>query len=445
MARRLPPKERKMANTNIKKQKDSTRVKKNPLFITVAVIAAIAISAGIVLGIVSLVRSSRAIMQYEGVRMERGVASYLISIYKTDHIAALKASGVSYASDSDEFWSKQNPDGTGTFGEGFERAAEAYLKEILVGVYLYDRNAELSKKVEEAIEKNANQVAEFYYKSEGFEARFEADAKKMGYDYKSYLEAAKMLYKSSMAWSVIYGSNGEAAANLPSECYEYLKSAYSHVELAFVRTKSTFKLDEDGGRVENMGTYVLDDLSDKQEAERLERVDFVKSLIDNYNSGISTDTVITPATIEALAKDYKSDQSVERISKGYYFSLTSEYTESFLSGYRNDLTPVVTAANNLKLDSKGNAFGVCELSLDGIDGKETVYCFIYKSEPAENAYADAELSDFFTDFFSDAVKYYIHPKDVAARSLEVKVKDKFYEMPILTIPQNNIHRIKQYI
>ncbi len=434
-----------MTKTTAKNENRGSRVKKNPLFITVAVIASLALAAGIALGVVTLVLSGRAVMVYEGVRLEKKTASYLISTYKTDYIKQLKVSGITYAEDSEDFWKKQNPDGTGSFGEGFSRAAEQYLKEILVGVHLYDKNAELSKKTEEAIEKNAAQVAEYYYKSEGFEARFEADAAKMGYDYKSYLEAAKMLYKASMAWSIIYGSSGEGAAALSAECQEYLESAYSHVELAFVRTKSTFKLDEDGGRVENMGSYELRDLSNQEEEERLSRINLTKTLIENYNNGISGDTVITPLTIEALAKDYKSDQSAERIEKGYYFSLTSEYTESFLSEGGSDLSSIVSTADALKINSAGNAFGVCELQLEGIDGKETVYCFIYKSAPAANAYADADLSDFFTDFFSDAVRYYIHPKDVNVRSSGVKVKDKFYEMQIAAIPQNTIHRIRQYI
>ncbi len=433
-----------MTKANAKNKNGGTRVKKNPLFITVAAIGSLAILAGVVLGIVTLVLSGKAVMEYEGIRLDKKAASYLVSSYKTDYIASLKAKGVTYANDSKEFWAEKDPDGTGTFGESFTLAAEEYLKEILVGVYLYDRNAELSDKVEQAIERNAAEVAEYYYKSEGFEARFEADAAKMGYDYKSYLEAAKMLYKAESAWSAVYGQSGEAAAALTDECLEYLRQAYSHVELAFVRTKSTFKLDEDGGRVENLGSYVLDDLSNAQEEERMERINATKKMIEDYNNGISGDVVITPSVISSLAKDYKSDQSVDRIDKGYYFSLTSEYTESFLSDDRNDLTPIVKIADALKLDSKGNAFGVAELELPGIDGKEKVYCFIYKSEPAKNAYADAELSDFFTDFFSDAVRYYIHPKDLKARAEEVKVKDKFYEMEVALIPQNTIHRIKQY-
>ena len=81
----------------------------------------------------------------------------------------------------------------------------------------------------------------------------------------------------------------------------------------------------------------------------------------------------------------------------------------------------------------------------GIDGQEPVTCFIYKSTPAVNAFADADLSDFFTDFFEDASRLYIHPKDVSARCAEVEVREKFGEMQILAIPQNNKHKIKEFV
>ncbi len=437
-----------MANANVRKnnvKNRQPRKRKNIILIFAAVTAAVAIAVGAVLGIISLIGSVRAVVEYKGVRIDEKTASYLVSVYKTDHIKNLKLSGITYAQDTDEFWAKENPDGSGTFGAGFERAAEAYLKEIAVGAYLYDKNATLSEKTEAAIKKKADSVAEYYYRTEGFDALFAADAAKMGYDYKSYQKAAILLYKSSAAWSAVYGESGGGVSYFPDECNSYLNIAYSHVQLAFVRTKTTFRLDEDGNRVVTGGQYELSDLSDAQERERNEKISSIKRMIEDYYSGASGNVVITAATIEALAKDYKSDQSVERIEKGYYFAPNSEYTASFLEEYKNDLSPITDTVFSLETDSRGNAFGWCDLTLRSIDGTETVTCFIYKSAPEENAYADADLSDFFTDFYADAARYYFYPKEVLARSEEVKVKDKFYEMNVVAIPQNTIHRIKEFL
>lgn len=449
----MPPKKKemlKMAKAQVKKngatnarsmKPTEPKKKKNPVVIFAALVAAAALCVGLVLGIISLVGSLRAVMEYKGVRLDEKTASYLVSVYKTDHIKSLKSSGIAYAEDTDEFWSRENPDGSGTFGAGFERGAEAYLKEVVVGAYLYDKNAELGSKAEAKIEKNARSVLEYYYRTEGFDALFEADAKKMGYDYKSYIKAAVLLYKSSAAWSAIYGESGSGASYFPTECNEYLNIAYSHVQLAFVRTKTTFKLDEDGNRVSSGGSYELDDLSDAQEKERADDISSIKSMIENYYSGAAGDTVLTAVTVEALAKKYKSDQSVSRIEKGYYFSPNSEYTASFIED--GGFSLITDKVFELETDSRGHAFGWCELKLKSLNGTETVTCFIYKSAPEANAYASSELSDFFTDFYADAARYYLYPKEVRERSAEVKVKDKFYEMNAVCIPQNNIHRIKE--
>ncbi len=444
----------KMVDKNIKNKKNdaSPKGKKNILVIVVSAVAGLALILGTVLGIINFIDARKAVMEYEGVRMDEKVASYLVSVYKPTYIAELKnpeKRNISYARDSEDFWSMQDPDGSGTFGEGFKRASEQYLKEILVGTYLYDKNTRMSDKTEEAIKKSADQVLEYHYGTQGFDVLFAKDAEKMGYDYESYQEAAQMLYKSSRAWEVIYGSSGEAAVGFPAECNEFLNLAYSHVNLAFVRTKTTFKLDEGGNRVEESGKPTLEELSYAEIDERLEKIASVKSMIDDYNNGRTTGASITQTILTDIANEYKTDQSVERIEKGYYFSPYSEYTtQSFLEEYdKNGLNKIVEIALSLSLNSDGKAYAYVDLSLSSNDknGKESVTCFIYKSAPVKNAYADLELSDFFTDFFANAAELYLYPKEVKARCETVEVKEKFHEMPIAAIPQNGIHKIREFI
>lgn len=435
-----------------KKGQECPKKKKNVLLIIVSAVVGLALTLGIVLGIINFIDARNAIMEYEGVRMDEKVASYLVSVYKPTYIADLKnpqKRNISYASDSEEFWSMQDPEGSGTFGEGFKRASEQYLKEILVGTYLYDKNTKMSDKTEEAIKKSADQVLEYHYGTAGFDVLFAKDAEKMGYDYEAYHEAAQMLYKSSRAWEVIYGSSGEGAIRFSAECNEFLNIAYSHVQLAFVRTKTTFKLDEDGNRVHESGKPTLDELTYTQINERIEKIASVKSMIDDYNNGRTPSAPVTQATVVDLAKEYKTDQSLSRIDKGYYFSPYSEYTtKSFLDEYDKDgLNKIVEIALSLSLNNEGGTYAYVDLSLTSneVNGKESVTCFIYKSAPAKNAYADVELSDFFTDFFTDAAELYFYPKEVKARCESVEVKDKFYEMHIAAIPQNNIHKIREFL
>ncbi len=435
-----------------KKNDGGPKGKKNVLLIVVSAVVGLALILGTVLGIINFLDARNAVMEYEGVRMDEKVASYLVSVYKPVYLAELKNPGkrnISYATDSEEFWSMQDPDGSGTFGEGFKRASEQYLKEILVGTYLYDKNTKMTPKTKEAIKKSADQVLEYHYGTQGFDVLFAKDAEKMGYDYEAYQEAAQMLYKSSHAWEVIYGSSGEAAVKFSAECNEFLNIAYSHVTLAFVRTKTTFKLDENGNRVSESGKPVLEELTYTEADKRNGKITSVKSMIDDYNNGRASSDALTSATVAELAKEYKTDQSLSRIEKGYYFSPYSEYTtKSFLDEYDKDgLNKIVSTALSLSLNKDGEAYAYVDLSLSSSEknGKESVTCFIYKSAPAKNAYADLDLSDFFTDFFADAAELYFYPKEVKARCESVEVKEKFYGMPISAIPQNNIHKIREFI
>lgn len=441
-------KEKKMSNKKVVSApvNQEPKKKKNVLLIVAGAVVAIALTMGLVLGIINFISSRRAVMEYDGTRMDEKVAAYLVSTYKTEYLASLKAKGIAYAEDSEEFWNEENPDGSGTFGKGFERAAEARLKQILIGVYLYDSVAEMGKNTKTAIENTANQVASYRYNMEsGFEALFEADAEKFGYDYKSFVKAATMLYKSNVACSMLYGENGAGVAQDTDACTEYLNAAYSHVSLVFVRTETTYKLDDEGNRVTVQSGYELEELSEEEKAERQNVINELIGMINGYKV---SDSEALAAKITALANNYRSEQASKRIEKGYYFAEGSEYKESFISEARFE--PIVKKALAMQLDETGRAFGYCELNLDGKktdDEKqkaERVVCFIYKSEPKANAYADVDLSDFFTDFYKGAAQL-AYAKDVIKRSADVKVKDKFYEMQVALIPENKLHVIREFL
>lgn len=422
---------------------DTAARRKNPLLIIVAVIVSLGILIGVALGVVSCVLSMNAVMEYEGVRLDKKVASYLSSTYKSTYLAYLRASGVTHAEDNAEFWQSRTPSGS-TYGEDFEKSAEQYLRQIVVGVYLYDRYADMTDTVKDAVRQNASRVAEYYYKTEGYEALFEKDAAAMGYDYDAFEKAALMLYKYRMSQSAVWGNDGAGVAEHISECDEYLALAYTHVEFLFIRSRTTFELGEDGSRLKNAdGTYVKRLLTEDEMAERGRTVEMLRALIDSYYEGASSDAErISPDVISTVAKEYMSDQSVDRIEKGYYFSASSEYSESF--SVDPQLKRVKDEALALELDVSGNGYAYLTLDLSDENGNsEPVECIMYKSPVAAHAYADADLADFFTDFYSDAAGY-VHTKALGALAADVKVKDAFYELGVALIPYNDKHVIREF-
>ncbi len=422
--------------------------KKNALFITGAVTVALALVVGIILGIIAIINSARAVMVYRGHTMDEKVATYLISVYKPRHLASLREAGISYADDSSEFWGMQNPDGSGTFGEGFVRASEMYLKEILVASYLYEASAGFTKDDKAAAKKSADQVAELRYNTEGFDALFEADARKMGYDYESYIEAAYMLYKARFACNALYGSDGSGASYLPGECNDFLKAEYTRVTLLFIRTETTFSTDADGNRLQEEGRYVLEFLLPEDAQERLENINSLTAQIDGYNSSGSPEEAAAIADkIKKYAEEsYKADQSTDRTE--YYFSRNSDYKNSFITA-EGAFEAVVNEALGLNIDENGAGFGYCKIKLASKDSDvqsktEDVWCFMYKSEPENGIYASSEHQLFFSDFYSDAAELYIYPMNLTQRCGDVKVKKKFREMPICDIPKNEKHVIREF-
>ena len=94
-----------MAGQKVKNAQNpvAPKKKKNALLIIVAAVSSFAVALGIVLGIINYIASRNAVMEYEGVRMDQKVASYLISVYKPTYIGELKKSGITYAADTEVF------------------------------------------------------------------------------------------------------------------------------------------------------------------------------------------------------------------------------------------------------------------------------------------------------------------------------------------------------
>ena len=412
---------------------------KNPLFIIAAAVILAGILLGIILGAVSCIASRNAIVKYGSTRIDEKTAAYLVSRYKNAYISEL---GVE-VDDTPEFWQTEKPDGV-TYGEDFEKSAENFLRAIAVGAYIFDTYAKMDKKTEEAIENSARRAAELYYenvhRTSEYEELFEEDAEAMGYDYDAYVEGEKLLFKYENSRAAFFGSDGGGVLNYRTDCEDYLKLAYSHVELLFVRSETTFELDESGKRVKNAdGSYKKRTLTSEEKAERENTVAEIKAYIDAYNGGKESE--ISPLVIKSAARKYVSDQAEDRIEKGYYVSAASDYYES-VGTWDSELKGALDLAMALRLDSSGNAYAYKDLTFYNGNGTEKVWCIMYKSSVEEGAYADADLSDFFTDFYADA-SVFAHARMVDKLLPEVTVKDGFYEMQVALIPHNDKHKVNE--
>ena len=414
---------------------------RNPLFVIAAAVAAVAILFGIILGVFSCVASLNAVVEYGGARIDKKAAAYLVSRYKNTYMQGL---GIN-AEDTEEFWQEKTPEGI-SYGEDFEKSAEEFLRTVAVGAYIFDTHASLSSSTERAIEESAKNALELYYENthhtRDYEELFKADAALYGYDFASFVEGEKLLYKYEMSRAALFGSDGSGVGVYSGDCAEYLDLAYTHVEIAFIRTQTTFDVSEESGeRIKNAdGSYKKRALTDEEKAQRASDVLDIMALIDAYNAG-DAQTGISPSVINSAATRYKTDQAEDRIEKGYYISKSSDYYKS-VSDWSAELKGAFDAALALTLDSSGNAYAYKELTLSNGNTDERVYCLMYKSRAASGAYADTDLSEFFSDFYADA-SVYAHAKLVGELTEKVTVKDAFYDMNVALIPHNDKHKVNE--
>ena len=381
-------------------QENMEKSKKVFLIFTAAFLGCVLL-VGIVLGTISIVRNSLAVMKYKGVYLNEGVANYLTASYKYDFMSALNRSGIE-CYDTESFWQRDAGEGK-TYGEILKENTEKYLRSVLVGSYLFDRNTRLNKNDKATIEKSISEVVE--YKAYGDVDRFNELAEPMGFDYRDFVKAAKLLYKAEMAESVIFGFDGSALASggFTSECEEYFRSSYSKVRLMIIRTDGELVTDSETGRQE---------LLPYTDAER----DAVLSKIETIRERITSGQKNEDAFIWHIENEYPTGTVNDQT--GYYFSATSAYSQNFA---KEGAPEVVKKALSMKVGE----YGECEVDV-GV-------CFIYKCELDPGAYSGYTVSHFFEDFYANAAPY-IYNKSVEIYISDVKVKEKYNADNVITQP-----------
>ena len=400
----------------MKKNKKIEKAKnKRSLLVFVAVFLSLALVLGATLGIIAIVKRSQSVVSYEGVTMNKPVASFFISRFKVEYISALRASGVN-ATDTDAFWASKDDTGT-TYGAKFTQLAEQYLKEIVATAYLFDRYSKLTKDDKSRIEKTCIEVLE--YQAGGDEEKFNEIAAAYGFDYDDFCDAVELLYKSTNSYATIYGADGTGIYGNTASCEKYL-AEYSQVQLIFIRTEQKLTTDSEG-------KTVIEDLTDEEKSERMALIDMLTASIDAIKTG--SDGQMTPAMFEIYLDAKYNDGDTSMNSTGYYFHEDAESTVELSEAFPE----VVKAA----LEMKNGEFRKVSTSLideDNLIGMEGV-CFIYKYAPVSGAYKISSLETWFSDFYSNASEH-LFVESVAELIADATTTDKLAEIDFIAIPNN---------
>lgn len=396
--------------------KKPTKRYKRIFIVFVSAFLGVILLAGAIFGAVSIVRESRSVMKYKGVYLNSGVSNYLISSYKYDFMIALKSKGI-VCRDTESFWQSEARDGQ-TYGEMLADETALYLKRVIIGSYLFDKNTRLNKNDKDVIEKAVEDV--LIYRADGDKAKFNDLSRDMGFTYSDFEKAAEMLYKYEMAESVIFGFDGEALASgsFTLQCDEYFEKSFSRVMLMFVRTDGEYVTNPETGKQE-FSKYD-ESLKAKAEAE----IDEIRTLIYNAENNVQEEQMSATSFVDWYINKKYPTGTVNDTS-GYYFSRYSSYTNEFYK----DASSIVELAFSTEIGHYAEAvldFGVC---------------FIYRCELEEGAYQRDSIKHFFGDFYDDAATY-LYFEAIDFYLPDVTVKEKYDHSSVIGIPYNQEFSIK---
>ena len=370
---------------------------------------AILLLAGAIFGGIAVVRNYNAVIKYNGIYVNEGVANYLTSSYKYDFMVYVSNTGVE-CYDSDYFWLSEAEEGK-TWGDVLTESAEQYVKKIVVGAYLFDKNTSLSSSDRDVIDQAVDEVLE--YKADGDVDKFNEMSDAMGFTFKDFKKAAELLYKAEMAEKVIFGYDGSALSggDFAPECQEYFETNYSRVKLLFIRTDGELGYDEEVGKV------VISEYDETTRDKVVADIEDIRTYIYNLQNEIVGEQMTESAFNFYINRYPTTSEANDR--RGYYFSDSSSYSLEFAE----DAPEIV----RLALTMKEGEYAEVELDF-GV-------CFIYKCPVESSAYLSLELTHFFEDFYANASSY-IYDISVDSYLSEVTVKDKYDADSVVSRPYN---------
>ncbi len=396
-------------------KKDAVPKKNKFLLIFIAAFVSAVLVLGLALGIVSAVKKSKTVVSLNGVGMDCEVASFFASLSKASFKQRLEASGVKNVEDSPGFWNRDSGNGS-TYRELLEKSTEEYISQVLVTNYLYDRYARLSSQDKDIISRAVEETLD--YKAGGDVDEFNKEASAYGFSYSSYKDAVTMMYKALMAQRLICGEDGENLEGETDIIRKYLDE-YTHVKLLFIRTETTYVLDDKGNRVvENDGKYAIRDLT---EAEKLERQALISDIREYISRGGTGNYEMSPEMFDYYL-EHNDEGDAKSHGYGYYFHKNADFSQAFKEAYAD----VVDTAYEMKAGSFGEAevdFGIC---------------FIYKYAVNYSDLENDALGDCFSDFYSNLSDVFFS-EQVSEFTKDVKFSENFYDIDMIVLPYNYIY------
>ncbi len=407
---------------------------KRAILISASLLLAAVMIFGAGIGIVTFVRDRRAVVRYGGVTVDRGVASYLASTYKSTYMAANPG-----ARDTEEYWGEYV--GDKTRGEFLSESTEEYVRAVVASAYLFDRYATLTGEEKNAIKRTTEYILSD--RAGGDEGKFNEDTKKYGFDYSDLCRAAELLYKSDMAKSVIYGTDGANLTNLTdaavlNECNRYF-AEYSRVKLLYIDTRETVVKGSDGKiELDGGGSYKTRYLNEAEKAARLADITEIRRLIEGDELGVGDE--MSPEYFDLMQDKYNISSAYN--SSGYYLSAASAFSAGLADGTVEYLPEGAykLALHKMMGAAVETALVMNEGEYREIEGDFGVI-FIYKCEREEGAYLSSSLDSFFHDFFSDAADY-LYRENILELMKGVDVREKYHEIDLVKIPYNYAYKVK---
>ncbi len=364
--------------------------KNRALLIIVCIFLSALFCFGAVLVTVNLVRNARYVASYDGYGMDEGVIAYFASAYKMSYVSNLPPDEAARAERDEDFWDSIPEGGTRTYGEDLKLGFENYVREILVANALYlSAGADYSEQVERAVSYITDDAA-----FGGSIDAFNLAVAEYGFDYDDLTDAAELYYRYLKAARSIYGEVGEYVS--VAGCSEYLKT-YSHVKMIFVES-----------------SY----LSENKNGSGAD----IAALRSAMAAGL-----VSEEQIDYLMK-HNSIKIEGGVDGEYYFGVSSEFTVKIGSTHP-DIHAVLEKALTMSV-------GECaEMPYpNGV-------CFIYRCAPEEGVYANSDYDLYFEDFYIDAADY-LYKKEVKSLLPEVKIKESFFDVDIVSMPKNIFYRVK---
>lgn len=388
---------------------------RNKMLIIVSILLACVLLFCAVMAVVAIVRNMSVVMSCDGAYMDVGEATYLAATFKSMFINRYGLS------DTAQFWASRYSAGQ-TWGELLQQKTEEYLRQLTFGARLYDSIATMSKENEKMIEEQLLAMLEGQRSSAAF---IDSQADICGYNFDDMVDAGIILYKSYLAKRLLFGDQGATLEKLAyseqayyrEEVESFFASEYRYVSIAYIRLESEIDFDDDGNYSPgNDGTIEMRPLTDEEKAERAALVAEVK---DKISSGSFTSEELT-----SIIKQY--NKNYDYSTTGYYFATTSSATVDY--------------NEKISADVIAKVFEMDEGDFAVVDEPDMAYIVYRGAHTSEYAFEDLKYSDFFGDFYSDAADH-IFASLLEEGMTEVKVKDKYYEIDVLSLKPNTSYRL----